>query len=44
MERYMEEQNVVHRDLVARNILVGEGLICKVRANFEMARMIIEEF
>ena len=33
---YLEEQNVIHRDLRARNILVSEGLICKV-GNFEMA-------
>ena len=39
---YLEEQNIVHRDLTARNILVGENLICKV-ANFEMAREIDED-
>ena len=33
---YLEEQNIVHRDLSAKNILIGEGLICKV-ANFELA-------
>ena len=33
---YLEEQNVTHRNLAARSILVGENLICKV-ANFEMA-------
>ena len=35
---YLEEQNCIHRDLAAKNILVGENLICKV-ANFEMARV-----
>ena len=34
---YLEEQNIVHKDLVARSILVGEHLKCKV-ANFELAR------
>ena len=36
---YLEEQNIIHRDLAVRNILVGENLICKV-GNFEMAQMI----
>ena len=35
---YLEEQNVIHRNLRARNIFVGENLKCKV-ANFEMARL-----
>ena len=35
---YLEENNIVHRDLRANNILVGEGLICKL-ANFELARV-----
>ena len=35
---YLEEQNCIHRDLSARNILVGQNLSCKV-ANFEMAKM-----
>ena len=39
---YLEERNIVHRYLTARNILVGENLICKV-ANFEMAREIDED-
>ena len=39
---HLEERNIVHRDLTARNILVGENLICKV-ANFEMAREIDED-
>ena len=39
---YLEERDIVHRDLTARNILVGENLICKV-ANFEMAREIEED-
>ena len=39
---YLEKQNIVHRNLTARNVLVGENLICKV-ANFEMARKIDED-
>jgi fyn-related kinase len=35
---YLEERNVVHRNLAARNIQVGEGELCKV-ANFERARV-----
>ena len=40
---YLEEQNIIHEDLAARNILVGENLICKV-AKFELARIIDEDF
>ena len=36
---YLEEKNYVHQDLAARNILVGENLICKV-ADFGLARVI----
>ena len=36
---YLEERNIIHRDLSAKNILVGEYLLCKV-ANFEMARVV----
>ena len=39
---YLEVHNYIHRDLSARNILVGEHLMCKV-ANFEMARVIKED-
>ena len=39
---YLEEQNCVHRDLVARSILVGENLVCKV-ADFKKARVIDED-
>ena len=35
---YLEENYIVHRDLRANNILVGEDLICKI-ANFELARI-----
>ena len=35
---YLEENNIVHRDLQASNVLVGEGLICKL-ANFELAQV-----
>ena len=36
---YLELQNVTYRDLAARNIIVGENLVCKV-ANFEMAQLV----
>ena len=35
---YLEEKNIVHRNLKARNIQVGEGILCKV-ANFELAQV-----
>lgn len=35
---YLEEWYYIHRDLVARNILAGEHLICKV-ADFGLARI-----
>ena len=35
---YLEEQNHMHQFLAARNILVGENLICKV-ADFGLARV-----
>ena len=35
---YLEEKNVVHRNLKARNIQVGEDMLCKV-ANFELAQV-----
>lgn len=35
---YLGKQNVIHRNLKARNIQVGEGISCKV-ANFEPARV-----
>ncbi len=38
---HLEEHNYVHRDLSAKNILVGDRLICKV-ANFECAQVIRE--
>ena len=38
---YLEEKNIVHRNLKARNIQVGEGMLCKV-ANFELARVMDE--
>ena len=34
---YLEEQGVVHQNLAARNILVGENLVCKL-ANFRLAK------
>ena len=36
---YLEEESYVHRDLAAKNVLVGEYLICKV-ADFGLARVI----
>ena len=39
---YLEEQNYIHGDLAARNILVGENMICKV-ADFGLARIIDED-
>ena len=39
---YLEEQNITHGELAARNILVGQNLICKV-ANFEMTRVIEDD-
>ena len=38
---YLEKQCYIHQDLAARNILVGEHLICKV-ADFGLARVINE--
>ena len=39
---YLEQHSYIHRDLTARNILVGEGNVCKV-AGFDMARIIQED-
>ena len=39
---YLEEHAVVHRDLTARNVSVGDGNVCKV-ADFRLARIIKEE-
>ena len=36
---YLEDKNYVHRDLAAKNILVSENLVCKVRS-FSMARIL----
>ena len=38
---YLEWKNYVHRDLSARNILIGENLVCKV-GSFGSARVIDE--
>ena len=36
---YLEGENYIHQNLAARNILVGENLICKV-ADFGLVRVI----
>ena len=36
---YLEEQNYIHCDLTARNILVGHHMICKI-AGFRQARLL----
>ena len=38
---YLEEQNYVHRDIAARNILVGDGMVCKI-ANFGLTQLVHE--
>ena len=39
---YLEAKNCIHRDVAARNILVGENLICKV-ADFSLARVLVKD-
>ena len=39
---YLEDENYIHQNLAARNILVGENLICKV-ADFGLVRLIDED-
>ena len=39
---YLEEQNIVHLDLVARNILVGDHMICKV-CDFQQAKVLEDD-
>ena len=36
---YLEAQSVIHCNLAARNVLVGENLVCKV-AEFSLARLV----
>ncbi|XP_069092258.1 tyrosine-protein kinase Blk [Pleurodeles waltl] len=40
---YLEKRNYIHRDLRAANILVSEGLCCKI-ADFGLARIIDNEY
>ena len=40
---YLEGRGYVHRDIAARNVLVGENLVCKL-ANFHSARVVHGEF
>ena len=39
---FLEEKNYAHGDVAARNILIGDNMICKV-ADFGLARVISEE-
>ena len=39
---YLEKQSIIHRDLSAKNVLVGENFQCKV-TNFELARVVDED-
>ena len=39
---YLEEQNVVHTDLAAKNILVGDHMICKV-CDFQQAGVLEDD-
>ena len=39
---YLEEHSYIHRDLTARNILVGDDYLCKI-ANFRSAQVIKED-
>ena len=39
---YLESQHCVHRDLGARNVLVGEGNIVKI-GNFSLARFLVDD-
>ena len=40
---YLEDRGYIHRDIAARNVLVGENLICKL-TNFHSARKVHGEF
>ena len=39
---YLEQQNVVHLDLAAKSILVGDHMICKV-SDFQQAKVLEED-
>ena len=39
---YLEEQHLIHRNLAAQNVMVGEGNTVKI-ANFRMARVTIDD-
>ena len=40
---YLEEKNYVHRELAARNVLVGENLICKV-TDFGFTKFVDDDY
>lgn len=40
---YLEDRGYIHRDIAARNVLVGENLICKL-SNFHSARKVHGDF
>ena len=39
---YLHKQKCIHRNLSARNILIGENLICKI-AGFELAKIVSDD-
>ena len=39
---YLEEQNFVHRELAAKNVLVGDNLVCKV-SDYGLTQLIDED-
>ena len=39
---YLQEQNIIHLDLAARNVLVGDHMICKV-SDFKLAKVLKDD-